>query len=91
MEEEQRLAGSPAALGADGDAPAGPRIYELARELGVRARRVEEELEAMGRPVRSFASRVSQGELRELLARLGPGAAAEGGPGRPEDPSVAAG
>lgn len=35
------------------------RLYEVARELGLRNRQVAEELESMGYPVRSFASVVN--------------------------------
>jgi hypothetical protein len=47
------------------------RIYEIARELGLRNRQVAEELANMGYPVRSFASPVSDDELRELYVKHG--------------------
>ncbi|MBS2531881.1 translation initiation factor IF-2 N-terminal domain-containing protein [Catenulispora sp. NF23] len=47
------------------------RLYEVARELGLQNRQVEEDLEAMGCPVRSFASPVNETELSELYAKYG--------------------
>jgi len=47
------------------------RLYEVARELGLRNREVEEDLEEMGYPVRSFASPVSDTELSALYAKYG--------------------
>jgi hypothetical protein len=45
------------------------RLYEVARELGLRNRQVAEELESMGYPARSFASVVNDNELRELYIK----------------------
>jgi hypothetical protein len=47
------------------------RLYEVARDLGLRNREVAEELAAMGHQVRSFASPVNVDELRELYLKLG--------------------
>lgn len=47
------------------------RLYEVARELGLRDRQVAEDLASLGHPARSFASPVSQDELRELYRKYG--------------------
>jgi hypothetical protein len=47
------------------------RLYEVARDLGLRNRQVAEELESLGYPVRSFASPVNDDELRKLYLKHG--------------------
>ena len=49
------------------------RLYEVARELGLQNRQLAAELESMGYAARSFASLVTEEELRELYLKHGQG------------------